>query len=511
MILIYPPAAKPCEPPAGLAKLAGVLGRHGISHRVLDANLEALLYIIDNHDTPSGPSSDRWTGRAFRNLSKNCSSLRDRHTYNNIDRYKRAVIDLNRAIGKSSGNRAMPGLANYRHRDFSPLKSADLIRAAERPEASLFYTYFSNRLTGLIKKGRFSVAGFSLNYLSQALCTFAMIGFIRRTFPMMTVVLGGGLVSSWMKNPEWQNPFKGLIDRLIAGPGEQHLLSIMGIDKAGEKHYTPAYDAMPLNDYLAPGRVLPYSASSGCYWNQCSFCPEKAENNPYVPAPVDSVMDDLDTLIAKTRPALVHLLDNAVSPALLKKLAINQLGVPWYGFARISGLLTDIDFCIALKNSGCVMLKLGLESGDQGVLDRMQKGIDLETASLVLKTLKKAGIAAYVYLLFGTPPETLSKARNTLEFVVRHKDEIGFLNLALFNMPVCGPETSEFETRSFYEGDLSLYTDFRHPNGWGRRQVRRFLDNEFKKHPAVSEILKKDPPIFTSNHAPFFVMQKDRP
>jgi radical SAM superfamily enzyme YgiQ (UPF0313 family) len=122
------------------------------------------------------------------------------------------------------------------------------------------------------------------------------------------------------------------------------------------------------------------------------------------------------------------------------------------------------------------MLKLGLESGDQGVLDRMQKGIDLETASLVLKTLKKAGIAAYVYLLFGTPPETMSRARNTLEFVVRHKDEIGFLNLALFNMPVLGPETSEFETRSFYEGDLSLYTDFRHPDGWGRRQVRRFLD-----------------------------------
>ncbi|MEF9438469.1 MAG: radical SAM protein, partial [Candidatus Mariimomonas ferrooxydans] len=159
-----------------------------------------------------------------------------------------------------------------------------------------------------------------------------------------------------------------------------------------------------------------------------------------------------------------------------------------------------------LKKSGCVMLKLGLESGDQGVLDKMHKGIDVETASLALKTLKKVGIAAYVYLIFGTPAETLPAARKTLEFVVRHKDEIGFLNVALFNMPFCGLEGSRFETSSFYEGDLSLYTDFSHPTGWNRKDVRLFLNNEFKKQRAVSEILKKDPPVFTSNHAAFFVM-----
>ncbi|MDH4027789.1 MAG: radical SAM protein, partial [Nitrospirota bacterium] len=84
--------------------------------------------------------------------------------------------------------------------------------------------------------------------------------------------------------------------------------------------------------------------------------------------------------------------------------------------------------------------------------------------------------------------------------------EIGFLNVALFNMPVCGPEAAEFRTGSFYEGDLSLYTDFTHPGGWDRKRVRQFLDNEFKKHPAVSEILRKDPPVFTSNHAPFFAI-----
>jgi hypothetical protein len=62
------------------------------------------------------------------------------------------------------------------------------------------------------------------------------------------------------------------------------------------------------------------------------------------------------------------------------------------------------------------------------------------------------------------------------------------------------------ETRKFYEGDLSLYTDFAHPRGWDRKAVRTFLETEFKRHPAVSAILKREPPVFTSNHAPFFVV-----
>jgi radical SAM superfamily enzyme YgiQ (UPF0313 family) len=152
------------------------------------------------------------------------------------------------------------------------------------------------------------------------------------------------------------------------------------------------------------------------------------------------------------------------------------------------------------------MLKLGLESGDQRVLDAEQKGIDLDLASRTLQNLKKAGIAAYVYLLFGTPSETMAEARSTLDFTVRHCNAIDYLNLAIFNLPICGHPAGEFETQTLYEGDLPLYTGFRHPKGWNRGLVRQFLDKEFKRHPAVRKILLRDPPLFTSNHAPFFII-----
>ena len=507
MILIYPPVAKPGEPPAGIARLSGVLASNNINHTVVDANLEALLHIINDTHLDSAIKYDNWTARSLRNISDNYNSIRDFKTYENLDRYKRAVIDLNHAVESRTDNGACPGITNYRHNELSPLRSADLLKVAECPEDNPYFHYFSKRLTALINDSSPRFIGLSLNYLSQALSTFAILGFLKKRFPQLSTIIGGGLVTSWMRNPEWQNPFKGLVDHLVAGPGERPLLEILGVRDIKEKYSIPDYIKLPLDNYLSPGVILPYSASNGCYWNKCSFCPEKAEDNPYVPTQAEHVVSDLDRLIAETGPRLVHLLDNAINTSLLKKLAGHSLNTPWYGFARISHLLTDPDFCMDLKRSGCVMLKLGLESGDQGVLDKMQKGIEINTASLVLKTLKNAGIATYVYLIFGTPAETGHEAKKTLEFVISHGENIDFLNVAIFNMPVCGEDVSLYKTRKFYEGDLSLYTDFEHPAGWNRKKVRNFLENEFKRNRVVSDILNNEPLFFTPNHAPFFVMK----
>jgi len=484
-----------------------MLGSLGIEHSLLDANREGILHLL-RMPVPPEKKRDVWTQRAIRNLEHNLSSMRDPALYRHVDRYARAVRDIGRVLVRAAPPDTAVGLANYEQKGLSPIRSEDLLRAAEKPEINPFYPYFRSRLNQLFQEKAPSVVGISLSYLSQAFCAFSMIGYLKRTFPEVKIILGGGLVTSWANNLQGRNPFSGLADHLVAGPGEYQLLSLLGLSAEGEKIWRPDYHTLPLDGYLSPGFILPYSASAGCYWKRCTFCPENAEDNPYVPVPLYQVLADIKDLAETTNPALIHLLDNAISPALLEALSATRQGVPWYGFARISPRLTDPGFCRELKQSGCVMLKLGIESGDQRVLDALQKGISVETASAALKNLKKSGIATYVYLMFGTPAETEAGARKTLEFTVQHCDSIDFLNLAIFNMPASGGTTPEVETREFYEGDLSLYTDFIHPAGWDRKRVRLFIENTFKKHPAVSAILKNDPSVFTSNHAPFFVKER---
>jgi radical SAM superfamily enzyme YgiQ (UPF0313 family) len=329
-----------------------------------------------------------------------------------------------------------------------------------------------------------------------------MIGFLRREYPRVKIILGGSLVTSWMTNPQWQNPFSGLVDELVSGPGEGALLELLGT-KHDHRFFAPDFDGLPLSQYLSPGPILPYAASAGCYWRRCSFCPENAEGIDFTPVPPMVAAAHIGQLSSRYKPALVHLVDSALSPAIMRRMISDPPGPAWYGFSRITPDLADPDFCVGLKASGCAMLKIGLESGDQAVLDSLDKGITLDIAARAMASLKSAGVATYVYLLFGTPQETPEAAKRTLEYVAAHRARIDFLNLAIFNLPVNCREAQGLETRRFSAGDLSLYTDFVHPRGWGRKEVRIFLEREFRKHPAIRPILLRLPRFFTSNHAPF--------
>ena len=496
MLLIHPPLSKPCEPPAGIARLAGSIEKPSLS--VVDANLDAVLRTIH------GPISDNdtWTRRAKKNLNSNLDYLRQNRKWKK-DKYTKSVMDINRLLEKSlypAGVKA--SLGNYQDQSLSPLRSDDLIHAAETPEKNPFYPYFGDwfvpRHDGL--------TGISLNFLSQAVTTFSMIGYLKKNQPGTRIILGGGLVTSWINRPGWKDPFAGLVDDMVAGPGEGFVRQILGI-KESSTNERPRYDCFPVNDYLSPGLILPYSTSSGCYWQKCRFCPEKAEGNPYVSLSPDRVLDDLMSLIGTYDPSMVHILDNAISPSILKNFIKTPLNRPWYGFVRMTNHFKDPEFCLGLKRSGCVMLKIGVESGDQGVLDALSKGIDLATVSAGIKNIRDAGIGTYLYFLFGTPPEGQPEAEHTMDFVKKHHEMIDYMNL--FNMPTNSPDAEKYSTDKFYEGDLSLYSSFEHPKGWDRGRVRAFLNNEFKKTPGIREIIKRTPPFFTSNHAAFFLKNKD--
>ena len=395
-------------------------------------------------------------------------------------------------------------MADYHDRSLSPVRSADLVASAHMPERNPFFGYYQNCLVPELKTFSPDVVGLSVNYLSQALCAFALIGLLRRQLPQVKIVIGGGLVTSWCQHANAAIDFGDLVHRMVAGPGEQALLQVAGI-KSDCAPYLPDYAPFAQEAYLAPGTILPFSASHGCWWRRCAFCPERAERRPFQPLPHSIAVGQLKDLTRRLRPDLIHLLDNAVSPALLKALSANPPGAPWYGFTRLAAPLDDLDLCRQLAAAGCVMLKLGLESGDQQVLDALNKGIRLETASRILNNLHKAGIGAYVYLLFGTPAEDETAARRTLDFVSAHSRMIGFLNVAVFNLPLHSPDAAGLQTRDFYQGDMALYKDFRHAKGWSRARVRQFLDKQFKRHPAIRPIILRDPPVFTSNHAAFFV------
>jgi hypothetical protein len=497
--LIHPPVVKPSEPPAGIARLAGALQSHGVACSVIDANLEGLLDIVQQDHN----GRDTWSMRARRHRDRHLAALRSKEIYRHPDRYRRAVADINRLVELAGKTRSIRmGLANFTDQTLSPVRSDHLIRAARNPGRNPYFAYYRRALIPCLTTIAPDIIGLSINYLSQALCAFALIGILRTALPQSQIVIGGGLVTSWSRRIDLSKQFHGWVDRVVTGPGESALLHAAGVN-VSRQHGLPAYQDLMKHAYLSPGRVLPYSASSGCWWRKCAFCPERVEQQPFRPLPHSTVVDHLSQLCRTNHPAMIHFLDNALSPALLRTIADHPPGAPWYGFVRIAPPLDDADFCRRLAASGCAMLKIGLETGDPKVMEAMEKGTDPSAASRVLSNLERAGIATYVYLLFGTPTEDETSARKTLSYVAAHAESIDFLNLAIFNLPVGSRQADALELRDFYAGDLALYNDFAHPKGWSRAKVRRFVEKEFKKHPKIQPIIRRDPLVFTSNHAVF--------
>ena len=102
------------------------------------------------------------------------------------------------------------------------------------------------------------------------------------------------------------------------------------------------------------------------------------------------------------------------------------------------------------------------------------------------------------------PTDGSEHSQKTLDYVKCHKDDIDYLNLAVFNLPKFSEDSDGLETREFYHGDLSLYLNFVHPMGWNRKKVKHFLNKEFKKELAIGSEFRKNPAYFSSNHAMFF-------
>ena len=527
ILLIQPPALKPAEPPLALAVLLAHLKGEGLSTVAIDANLDAYLYLLDGERLAerAGTEMDTSLQRALNHRVASLNLLRSAAAGNNFARYNTAVRYLNRllAVWNSGGGEERLTLGDYQNSGYSPFAPEDLAWAATGETHTLFRGYFSNELLPKILAARPRLIAISINYVHQAIPAFVLAGLLRRALPDVQLIAGGGLVTSW------QEPLRQLdlrlppFDRLIFGPGETALTALAKGESADRYTLTdttsigflPDFSFAKLSEYFSPQPILPLTASRGCYWQRCLFCPEAASPVHPFTATHPAELPDLMRKLAEDYGAnYIQLTDNAVPVKMLKVLAErgDELrGLNWFGFVRFEAVLEDADFVSRLAKSGCRMLQLGLESGSQQVLDRLGKGVRIEAAAKILKNLAAAGIASFVYIMLGTPGETEADAEMTLTFLERHASEIGFLNISIMNLPRASGLLENPEQYGIAASEpitagnpLGLYQKFSSDSDWNRGTARRFLDRRLLGAPAIRAIVKRTPPLFTSNHAVFF-------
>jgi hypothetical protein len=529
LLLIHPPAAKPAEPPLGVAVLLAELRSRGIPAAAIDANIDAYLFLLEEGRLAGSAAGEAATAlrRSVRNVSRSLAFLRSPEAAASFPRYVSAVRHVDGALAawKGTDGDERLSLGDYVHGALSPFSPADLERVASGKATTLFRPYFLESLLPRVAARSPGLIGLSVNYRHQVLPAFELAGMLKRAFPAATIVGGGGMFSCWEEAVRENGLRLPAFDRVVFGPGEVTLARLAaGEDpdddatpaEGGTARFAPDYDSFRLRDYLSPVPVLPVTASRGCYWHRCRFCPEAASpTQSYRSADPASFPGLLRSLSERHGVFHFHLTDNAVPVPVLEALAGSpgtMAGLAWHGFVRFERALREDGLLRGLADAGCRMLQLGLESGSQRVLDRMGKGTRLEDASDILRKLARAGIATYVYVMLGTPGEAEEDGEATLRFLEDHAGAISFLNLAIMNLPRASgflesPERFGIRAAELFSKDeepLGLYRTFETETGWGRADARRFRSRRLLASPEIRRIAQRTPPLFTSNHAFLF-------
>jgi hypothetical protein len=525
LLLVHPPAVKPAEPPLGVALLLAHLRRQGFAAEVIDANLEAYLYLLcpDRLSAAAGHAPPVPLRRGVRHAERSLALLRSPAALDSAERYRTAVLHLQQALGayRGAGAEEMLTLGDYRHRRLSEFSPAVLADMASGVESTLFADYFRKRLLPQIVAQRPRMIALSVNYRHQVLPAFELAGLLHRELPNVPLIGGGALFSSWAKVLRRLELRLFPFARIVFGPGEEALAALLR-GTMGEAYYLqgrptnndlPDFSFCRGNTYLSPVPVLPLAASRGCYWQRCLFCPEAtAPTHPYACSSPEGFADLLLKMAELYQVKHFHLTDNALPVPVLRALASRtDLGhLSWHGFVRFEHALLEENLLQGLAAAGCRQLQLGLESGSQNVLDRLGKGTRLPEVSRILRKLRQAGIDSYVYVMFGTPGETAEEAAQTLAFLEEHAQEIGFLNTALMNLPrdsaiIAEPDRYGIEHAPLLDDEdvLGLYRSFHGGTGWDRSAARRFV-GRLETSPQLRPMLRRIPPLFTSHHAFLF-------
>jgi radical SAM superfamily enzyme YgiQ (UPF0313 family) len=198
----------------------------------------------------------------------------------------------------------------------------------------------------------------------------------------------------------------------------------------------PSFDGLPLDLYLTPSRVLPVWASRGCYWGRCAFCNVGyGESKHFDELQAERVVEEMTTLSQVYGTDKFFFADEALTPRMLRALSSllieRDTSFSWATCVRCEPGI-NADLLKQMRRAGCRLLSFGIESGAQRVLDRMHKGISMETVRQNLRDSAAAGIWNHVFMFFGFPGETEEDARETIEFFQANRGVIHSLSSNTF-------------------------------------------------------------------------------
>ena len=263
---------------------------------------------------------------------------------------------------------------------------------------------------------------------------------IKKHLPDMTIWYGGPhATASSDRIPDW-------CDSLGIGEGENYIARMADEYLAGEskRRYSSDetfedLDCIPFPDrrlicgehggdifsfgetYTESGGSENVITSRGCI-HSCAFC---ASNNMWKHKirfrSVPNVVEEVARIVETTGCRQIRFADDHFVASRSRAMALcdglRPLGVAWRCSVRADSLTEEV--CQAMAAAGCKEISPGIESGDQRVLDGLNKRTDLNAVVAGCRAATDAGIKVRALFMIGTPCENYDTPELNRDFMSR--------------------------------------------------------------------------------------------
>lgn len=240
----------------------------------------------------------------------------------------------------------------------------------------------------------------------------------------------------------------------------------------------------PLIGWRKP--VVNIMTSRGCPFN-CHFCYKGTFGTKWRARSPENVVAELEMLINKFKVKEIGIQDDCFNLDINRAINIGKLiikkklNIP---LTFPNGLRADYineEFVEIFKEAGMYRTAIGVESGDQAVLDDLGKNEKLEDIENAVRILKKHKIQIITFFVMGNPKDTLESLDKSIEFAKKLAPEF-----SQFSMATPFPGTRLYET-------VKSYNTFRilNWNDYSQFDQKGYFDYPELKGAVIASYVKK--------------------
>lgn len=205
-------------------------------------------------------------------------------------------------------------------------------------------------------------------------------------------------------------------DELISG-GERPAIKDLDALPFPARHLFEL-DKYPL--YAPNGEpMLTVLSSRGCPWN-CSFCFKGIVGRTYHQRSPENITAELQHIVETYGVRNFYFIDDLFTidvkrlNAIMDHFIERKMDVRWRCLARVDRVNPDL--LKKMQAAGCRQIHYGIESGNDEVLKRTAKHINLNQVREAVKWTDEAGIHSKGYFILGLPGDTIETMQETIEF-----------------------------------------------------------------------------------------------